>query len=178
MKFTLDLAFEVGDASLGLASLRQSLAAHRDLLTSPDALEGRLVLAFDGKEAGTPYTDPLIRLVDLWLRKLPWIIGGDTETIALRNSEQCFAFVRTGASVEVSFFAGTEAEVDDYVMEPTVVRLEAFVDEVLRLGTRLLDLLEAIDSAWVQEVEAVRDLQTSFNEAKSAWHDHQVHQRR
>ena len=178
MKLTLDLALDVGDTTLDVATVLQSLDTHREALLPLDAIEGRIVLQIDGQETALPYSDPLVRLMDLWLRKLPWIVGGDTETVALRNSEQCFAFVPAGASVELSFFTGTEAEVEDYLLEPTVVRQDIFVAEVLRLGERLVELLTAIDAAALSSNEACRDLQTSLGEAKAAWHDHQLHQRR
>ncbi len=178
MKLTLDLAVDVGEVSLDIATLLQSVPDHREALADPDALEGRIVIQLDDQECGKVTSDPLIRLLDLWLRKLPWVLGGDTETVALRNSEQCFAFVPAGASVELSFFTGTEAEVEEYLIEPTVLRLDAFVVEVLGLGERLLELLAALNPKWTSDSEPVRDLQTSFGEAKAAWHDHQLHPRR
>lgn len=141
--------------------------------------QGRLTASNDGRDMFGAYTaDPIVRLVDGWLKKLPWIIGGDTETVALRNSEQCFAFVPAGESVEVSFFVGSEAEIEDYVLDPTVVRLEHFAEQSLALGRRLLSLLNKVDTSLVENNEDCRDLQTSFTEADKAWHDYLLHQRR
>ncbi len=178
MKFTLDLALEAGDSTFDAATLLSSLDAHRAAIGDIALAEGRVVLQFDGKEPCAPYADPLVRLVDQWLRKLIWVIGGDTETVALRNSEQCFAFVAAAGSVEVSYFNGTESEVEDYLVEPNIVKLDVFVNEVLRLGERLVALVRAIDAEALQAQEVCRDLVGSLDEAKRAWHDYQLHQRR
>lgn len=181
MKFLLD-------ALIAAESDEDTFLSAKDLINA-DAIDdqigditlalGRLAAHADGKELFGDYTaDPIVRLVDGWLKKLPWIIGGDTETVALRNSEQCFAFVPAGDSVEVSFFVGSEAEIEDYVLEPTVVRLEMFVEQSLALGRLMLDLVAAVDPSLLESNEDCRDLQTSFTEADRAWHDHQLHQRR
>ena len=179
MKFTLDLKFDAADAgSLDAASLLQSMPTHREALLDILQVEGRIVVCFDGEEPCEPYSDPLVRLVDLWLRKLPWIIGGDTETVALRNSEQCFAFVPAAGSVEVSFFVGSEAEIEEYLIEPTTTRLEVFVTQVIGMGDTLVMIIEAVDASFLTRLEEGKDLLTSLTEAKNSWRDHLLHQRR
>jgi hypothetical protein len=178
MKFTLDAHIDSGDSAICAADFLQRVDALRDQVTDPSLHEGRLVLSFDGDEALKEYSDPIVRLMDGWLRKLPWIIGGDTETVALRNSEQCFAFVPAGESVEVSFFTGSETEIEDYILEPTTVRLDAFIAESFACAESLVALLQALDASLLTSNEDCKDLVTSLTEAKRAWHDHQLHARR
>ena len=181
MKFSLEalIAKETDDDAVVSATELESAA---DLSAEASDLanaEGRLVASVDGTELFGEYIqEPIVRLVDGWLRKLPWIIGGDTETVALRNSEQCFAFVPTGESVELTFFVGTEAEIEEYIAEPTVVRLELFVEQSLAVGQRMVRLLRRLDESLLETNEDCRDLLTSLTEAERAWHDYELHNRR
>ena len=178
MKFTLDAHLDSGDGTVDATAFLARVDALRDQVSDISLHEGRLVLSFDGEEALKEYSDPIVRLMDGWLRKLPWIIGGDTETVALRNSEQCFAFVPAGESVEISFFTGSETEIEDYILEPTTVRLEAFVTESLKAADTVVALVRGLDATLLQSNEDCKDLLTSLSEAQKAWHDYQLHARR
>lgn len=178
MKFTLDAHLDSGDTTLNATDFLARVDALADEVADISSHEGRLVLGFDGHETLKEYSDPIVRLMDGWLRKLPWIIGGDTETVALRNSEQCFAFVPAGESVEVSFFTGTETEIEDDILEPTTVRLEAFVSESFKAADALVALIGALKGDLMQTNEDCKDLLLSLTEAKKAWHDYQLHARR
>lgn len=179
MKFALDCMIEVGDTRLTPAALLESIDQYRDNLPDVSSLEGVLLLSLDGTETtGTDYSDPILRLTGGWLRKVPWVIAGDTETVALRNSEHCFAFVPAGNGVEISFFEGDEAEIEEYVIDPTTVRLEDFVEASIGFGKRMIALVEAIDPTLLESNEDCQDLKASLDQATEAWHDYQVHQRR
>ncbi|MEZ4273454.1 MAG: hypothetical protein R3C68_19065 [Myxococcota bacterium] len=178
MKFSIDYKIQLGDSEILGTVLEKDVASYREQLAEISSMTGEFVLHINNKEAPADYADPLIKLADGWLRKLPWIIGGDTETVALRNSAQCFAFVPTGDGVEISFFDGDETEIEDYVMDPTNVRLEEFATESIRLGSRLLALAEAIDANLLESDEDCRDLGVSLEEARRAWKEYLVHQRR
>lgn len=178
MKFTLDAHLDSGDGTVEATAFLARVDALRDQVSDISLHEGRLVLGFDGDEALKEFSDPIVRLMDGWLRKLPWIIGGDTETVALRNSEQCFAFVPAGESVEVSFFTGSETEIEDYILEPTTVRLDAFVNESIQVGERMVALIGALDPKLITDNEDCKDLLLSLTEAQKAWHDYQLHARR
>ena len=178
MKFSLDFNFEAGDSVLDSESLLKDIDAHRKSLSDITSLEGRIVVRIDGKDVCGEFSDPVVRLADQWLRKLPWIIGGDTETVALRNSEHCFAFVPAAESVEVSYFLGDETEIEDYVLEPTTIRLETFVSESIRIGEGLMAVINAVDVNLIQSNEDCKDLVTSLSEAKRTWREYQLHQRR
>ena len=178
MKFALEFTLDAGDESLDSASFLKEIDTHRGDVSDISLLEGRILVRFDGKDVCGDYSDPMVRLADQWLRKLPWIIGGDTETVALRNTEHCFAFVPAGESVEISYFLGSETEIEEYVVDPTTVRLEAFVNESIKVGERLVEIVRAVDSGLLTSNEDVKDLQTSLAEAKRSWREHQIHLRR
>lgn len=176
MKFALDFDIDVGDQVLDSAAFLAQAATP----SLPDFgdVTGRIAVHVDGGDVCGGYSDPLVRLVDQWLRKLPWIIGGDTETVALRNAERCFAFVPAAESVEISFFDGTEVEVEEYVLEPCTVRMETLVSESIALAERLIAALARVDAAAAAAQEDCRDLGVSLAEAKRVWHEHQLHLRR
>ncbi len=154
------------------------VAAYRSQCADLTALEGSVVVSIDGKDVCGEYTDPLVRLCDQWLRKLPWIIGGDTETVALRNTETVFAFVPEGDSVEMSYFTGSENEIEEYIVEPQNIRLDAFVTESIRMAERLVEFLTAADAQAFASSEDTQDLQNSLAEARRSWKDYQLKQRR
>jgi hypothetical protein len=178
MKFTLDFSVDAGNESVDSASFLKKIDSYRSEFSEIAAVEGRIVIRIDGKDVCGEYSDPILRLIDQWLRKLPWIIGGDTETVALRNSEACFAFVPAGESVELSYFQGSETEIEDYIVEPTTVRLEGFVNESIAAGDRLVQVIHAMDAKLFESSEDCKDLMTSLSEAKRCWKEHQLHNRR
>ena len=168
MKFSLDYTVSVDGRAIDSKALLADVHSLQNILVDGAALEGALLVHVEGKQLPAEYEEPLVRLVHLWVGKLPWVIGGDTETVALRNSAECFAFVPTGDGVEVSFYAGDDAAVEDYILEPTIVRLDMFVEESLRMAESLLQFLGRLSPA-ASVNEDVQDLKMSFDEAKKAW---------
>ena len=178
MKFSIDFRIDVDGELLDASSLESSTGKHRLTLVDTGALEGAVVIRVDDEEVCGDYADPIVRLIDQWIRKLPWIIGGDTETVALRNSEHCFAFIPEGESVEVSYFQGSEAEIEEYVLEPINVRKDIFVTESIAAGERLLEIFRQADPELLESNEDVRDLNTTVTEARRVWKEHLLRQRR
>jgi hypothetical protein len=178
MKFALDFRMTVDGNPIDSAMLLGDVDSYRAECADLASLEGSIVVWIDGKDVCGEYADPLVRLCDQWVRKLPWIIGGDTETVALRNVENVFAFVPEGDSVEISYFTGSETEIEDYIIEPQNIRLESFVTESLRVAERLVEFLTKADPEAVAASEDCQDLQNSLSEARRAWKDYQLKQRR
>ena len=178
MKFNLDFKIDLEDGELMLTDALAKVDEHRDSLKDPASWSGQLVITVNNDEMPADYDDPTIRLAAGWLRKVPWVISGDTETVALRNSEQCFAFVPTGDGVEISFFEGSEAEIEEYVFEPTNVMLDDFAKQSIGVGERVLELVRSVDESLLQEDEDCKDLVISLEEAQKAWHDYELHNRR
>ncbi len=178
MKFDLTYKIRVGDEVIDSDQALSHIDTYRDRLTPVGGVDGALVLRVDGDEYCGDQYDPIVRLATHWVRKVPWVLGGDTETVAFRNSEHCFAFVPAGESVEVSFFVGTETEIEEYVCEPLIVRLDAFAPQSLALADHVLKLARALDPRVVDSEEDVRDLAVSLEEGRAAWRDYQLHNRR
>lgn len=176
MRFSIDYTIDVGDATLSSSEIIAEIDKHRDELNAlgdVGGITGELVLKFGERAAAGEYNDPILRLVSKWLGKVTWVIAADTETVALRNSEHCYAFVPTGDGVEISFFEGDEAEIEEYVIEPTNVRLEEFVAESIKVGERLTDLVAALDESQLTSSEDCKDLVSALSEAREAWRKHE-----
>ncbi|MEM6730484.1 MAG: hypothetical protein AAF658_02955 [Myxococcota bacterium] len=178
MKLELAVTLLIDDEPVAIADALKKADELGESLSSLHSLEGQLVCTVNGKVVTDDYSDPLLRLAHIWLSKVAWVIGGDTETVALRDSERCFAFVPTGESVELSFFSGTEEEIEEYVFEPTHVRLEDFATQSIAVGNQLSDLINAVDGSLWESDEDCKDLKTSMEEAKKAWHDYEIHRNR
>lgn len=174
MNFRIEFTIAVGEHSLtSVAALEQGA----DLDVGP-ALTGTLVFHFGDRVEAPDFDEPLVRLAGSWLRKTRWLVGGDTETLPLRNSEQCFAFIPTGGAVEISFFEGDEAEIDEYIIDPVTVRMDEFAKAALGFGRGLIAILERKNPDFFRTDEDCKDLKASLADAEAAWRDHQVHQRR
>ena len=176
MKFQLDYNVEVNDEPCASSQIQQKIEEHRDELVKIDDLYGEIVLSVMGSADQEPGTisEPVVRLLDRWLRKTQWVIGGDTETIACMNSEHCFAFVPAGESVEVSLFIGDEAEIEEYIIEPVTVRLEEFVTASLTVSDNFLAFVQSIDAELLQTSEGCKELVSILNDVKGAWREHQM----
>ncbi|MEE8408665.1 MAG: hypothetical protein V3T05_03575 [Myxococcota bacterium] len=178
MKFELDLKLLIGEEAVDTDTFLAKLENNREEIADIGDLEGAIVVRIDGRESCGEYFDPILRLTDQWLRKIPWILGGDTETVAFRNSEHCFGFVPAGEAVEFSFFVGSETEIEEYVVEPTTIRLQTFTSETLRVAERLLEVIRAIDPEYLEAHEDCRELCSSLEDGRKAWHDYEIHSRR
>lgn len=178
MKFALDFRIRVGDDVVNAAEALKQIAQYEEQLRDPSSLEGALVCKLDGDEHCGEQFDPILRLADQWIRKLPWVLAGDTETVAYRNSEHCFAFVPAGESVEFSFFVGSESEIEEYMLEPTHIRLDMFATESIKMAESLLALVKAVDPGLTDSNDDCRELAGSLEEGRKAWRDYQLRQRR
>ena len=177
MEFQLNLEFELDDQRFTVETLASDFESHQDKLADIVREEGRILVATSAVKDSGDYSEPLIRLAGQWLRKLQWIIAGDSETIPFRNSEQCFAFMPAGGGVEISLFEGTELEVEDYIFEPVTVRLEILVRASVEMGDALVGLIEKIDASLLESDEDCKDLKSDLEESKKAWHNYELHRR-
>jgi len=177
MEFALRPKISVDDEQVDASVVSSDAERFREQLGDLSYLEGRLEIALGSRTLDGDYSDPIVRLLWKWLNKVPWIISGDTETFALRNSEHCYAFVPTAGNVEVSFFEGTEAEIEDYVIEPFNVPLEQFVKASLAAGERVVEVVRALAPELLDNNEDCKDLLVNLDEARKAWHDYEVHER-
>ena len=184
MKLQLSFELELDQGPVQGSDIASNIETHLEELKALPSLNGRIIIRLNGKDCCGDYSEPLLRLLTHWTQKLQWIIGGDTETIPFRNSESCFAFEGAGDGVEFSYFEGSELEVETYIVEPTPVRLANLATESLSLAESVQKLIAAISAADADAAKALgadmdcRDLKIAIGEAKTAWHDHELHQRR
>ncbi len=178
MNIKLTYQLDLDDGLLSAEELGSNLDQHVSKLSDLLREEGRVVVLIDDKDSCPDYSDPIIRLVDQWVRKVTWVISGDTETLALRNSQQCFAFVPSGGAIELSFFDGTELEVDEYVLEPVNIRLEDLVGQTLDIAENLSTVISAVDTSLFESDDDCSDFKRNLEELRKTWHDHEVRQRR
>ena len=96
MKVSLELHFLDEDAPPSPAEKLLNDAALLNDLDDIRYVEGRIQASFDDTPIEATYEEPILRLVNQWVRRLQWIIGGDTESIAFRNSEECYGLFLLG----------------------------------------------------------------------------------
>lgn len=178
MKVSLELHFLDEDASVKPAEKLLAQTALLEDLGDIRYLEGRILASFDDNPIPVEYEEPILRLVNQWVRKVPWVIGGDTESIAFRNSEECYGFVPLGDTVEISLFEGSESEVERYIIEPQTVRLADFVQASIEMGETMLAVVKASDASLLESDEDCKELVSDLDEARKAWKDFELHGRR
>jgi hypothetical protein len=178
MKFLLQHRIRVGDDLKPVSELVANVEQYRAELEDPSSWEGALIPTLDKNSYCEDLIDPILRLADQWIRKLPWIVSGDTETVQYRTSEHCFAVLPAGEGVEFSIYVGAEMEVEDYVLEPTTVRLDQFAAESIRIVEELVKLVEAVDPDLLESNDDAKELVSSLAEGRKAWRDHQLKNRR
>jgi hypothetical protein len=178
MKLKIDFRARSADSAqtISSAELLSSPAAHRDAIGDVGAMKGAIILQ-DEADAALDVYDPLLRLTERWVSKVSWVIGGDTETVAHRDSEHCFAFVPAGDGVEISFYVGTESEIEDYIIEPFTVGLEGYVTQSIALGDNVLSLVRSLDPDALDANEDCRDLKRNLDEAREAWKEYKRQRR-
>ena len=165
------------DQHFSVETLINDFDSHKDNLSDIVREEGRISVNHNCRQDSGDCNEPLIRLAGQWMRKLQWIIAGDSGNHPFRNSEQCFAFMPAGGGVELESFRGTELEVEEYIFEPVTIRLEAVITAGFEMGDALLTLLDKIDPALAEEDGDCRDLKSDLEESKKAWHNYELHRR-
>jgi len=178
MKVSLELHFLDEDAPVQSAEKLLNEPALLEELGDIRYVEGRIQASFDDNPVAVEYEEPILRLVNQWVRRLQWIIGGDTESIAFRNSEECYGFVPLGDTVELCLFEGSESEVERYLIEPQTVRLADFVQTSIEMGEMMLAIVKASDASLLESDEDCKELVSDLEEARKAWKDFELHGRR
>jgi hypothetical protein len=172
MKFTLEVFISHGDKTIALAELAKDQATCKAVFSKPEDIEGALVPYTNGKPAMDPFVDPLLSPLEQWVLKLPWCLGGDTETVFLKNSEHAFGFEPMSESLQLSFYVGQGNEVDEYILEPVPIMLDSFCDASIAAAKKLLAVIqdtapEAMSSSDVKTLqEATKEAERALREFK------------
>ena len=70
MKFILNYEFDLEDGMLSAEELESNLDEKASTLSDVAREEGRIVVLVDGEDVCGEYSEPLVRLVNQWLRKV------------------------------------------------------------------------------------------------------------
>jgi hypothetical protein len=145
----LDFVIYLGDPEAGAESLTSKKALQeasrlKASLKFPDVY-GAVIVSRNGKEIVPRRPDPIFSLVTNFVRSVPFIIDGETETVVLAESENGFMFEPSGEDVMFSCFAGDAYEPDELLLQPTDIPLKKLGEQVLSMGERLRDLIKQID---------------------------------
>lgn len=167
MKFTLEVFIAHGDKTVALSDLAKDKASCKAVFSKPDEVEGALIPYTNGKAAMEVFSDPLLALLEQWILKLPWCLGGDTETVFLKNTEHAFGFEPMSESLQLSFYVGQGNEVDEYILEPVAIMLDQFCDASIAAVKKLLATIQDTAPEAMQAPD-VKTLQEATKEAERA----------
>jgi hypothetical protein len=171
MKFTLEVFISHDNKSVPLGELAKDKASCKAVFSKPESVEGALVPFTNGKPAMDAFSDPLMALLEQWVLKLPWCLGGDTETVFLKNTEHAFGFEPMSESLQMSFYKGQGNEVEEYVVEPLPIMLDMFCEASIAAVKKLLAVVQDNAPESMQSSD-VKTLQDATKEAERALRDY------
>lgn len=178
MKFGLEIQVSVDDKLVPLTQLTSQTDLTRKLIADPATLEGCLMPFGNGKPVMPPYSDPLLLLLEQWCLKVPWILGGDTEVVPLRNHLFSFAFEPITDVVDVTVFTGTKNEIEEYILEPFQVPLDQFCDITIQNAKALVKWMENAEPDIAERSADLSTMKEALAEADRAFKDFRVRQSR
>ena len=173
----LDFVVYLGDPDENPEVVPSAEAVKRvDALSGVRAAElyGAVVLAKDGGELGERRPDPIFSLVTNLVRSVPYIIEGEPENILLSESEHGFMFEPSGDDVHVSFFAGDAYEPDEFLIPPETMPVAQWGEQVLSMGERLRDLIQAIDPGGFEQDDYLKSLPEFLEVGREAFKTFQL----
>ena len=177
MKFGLEIQVSVDDKAVPLAQLSNQQDVSQKLLAEPAQLEGCFMPFGNGKAVMPVYSDPLLPLVEQWLLKVPWLLGGDTEVVPLRNHLFSFLFETVSDVVDLSCFTGTRNEIEEYILEPFQVPVEQFCDVTISNAKQLVRWLEQTDPKIADRSPDFVTLKQALTEAERSLKEYRLQQR-
>ncbi|MBK8013318.1 MAG: hypothetical protein IPK13_18430 [Deltaproteobacteria bacterium] len=129
----------------------------RPKLTFPDVY-GAVTVSRAGKEIAERKPDPVLPLVTNFVRAVPYLIDGETETVLLSESANGFLFEPSGDDIFFSFFSGDAYEPEEYYIEHTSIPIAEFGEQVLAMGERLRDIIKVADPEFFERDEYSKTL--------------------
>ena len=150
----LDVVVFVGDPDAGAEAIRVSdvmarLPDYQGKLPLSD-LYGAVTVSRNGKEIAERRSDPIVQLMTNFVRALPYVIDGESETVLLTESANGYMFEPSGDEVLFSFFAGESYEPDEFFVEREGIDLTDFGEQVLRMSVALRDLVQKLDGQFFE----------------------------
>jgi hypothetical protein len=148
MSAELDFVVYLGDPDEGAEAVEsKALLAgaekHKAKLDFPGAY-GAITISEKGKEKLERKPDPILPLITKFVRTVPYLIDGETETILLTESETGFLLEPAKDDVLISCFVGDSVEPEEFLLEPVTVPLQALGEQILSMAERMRDVLKKV----------------------------------
>jgi len=144
----LDFVVYLGEPDEGAEAvtskaLLAGVEKHKAKLQFPAAY-GAIIFSDKGKEKLDRKPDPILPLVTKFVRTIPYLIDGESETILLSESENGFLLEPSSDDVIVSCFIGDGFEPEEFLLEPTTVALKDLGEQILSMAERLRDVVKKV----------------------------------
>lgn len=170
----LDFVVFAGDPDEGAQAVGSEPALDEAASFEWPGAYGRVIVQRDGQVILQHKPDPIFSLVTNLVRALSYVIEGEAENVLLAESEQGFAIEPAGNDVLLSFFAGDPYDPDELTLEPQTFSLDAFGEQVLSMGERLVELMRKSDADIFERDEYSGGLVQFLEEGREAFKTYQL----
>ncbi len=149
MSAELDFVVYLGDPDEGAEAvaskvLLTGIEKHKANIEKMAAAYGAIIFSEKGKEKIDRKPDPILPLITKFVRTIPYLIDGESETILLSESETGFLLEPAKDDVLVSCFVGDAYEPEEFLLEPTSVPLAQLGEQILSMAERMRDMLKKV----------------------------------
>lgn len=144
----LDFVVYLGEPDEGAEAvtskaLLAGIEKHKAKLQIP-AGYGAIIFSDKGKERLERKADPILPLITKFVRTIPYLIDGESETILLSESENGFLLEPSGDDVMISCFVGDAYEPEGFLLDPTSMELQVLGEQILSMAERMRDILKKV----------------------------------
>lgn len=158
---------EDGATALPSAKVIEKIDEHKGKLNFSEGVYGAITFDKNGKQIGEKKPDPAMSLITSFVRAIPFVIEGEPETALLSESEFGFMFEPSGDDILLSFYQGDAYEPDEYLVERETIPTEAFAEQVIGMGDRLVNIIKKVDPALLESDDYAKTLLEFLDMAKS-----------
>lgn len=146
----LDFVVYLGDPDEGKTipsaeAIQKAADEHKGVLSFSEGVYGAIAVTKAGKRIAELLPDPVIQLVTGFVRAVPFVLDGEPETSMLVESETGYMFEPSGDDILLSNFRGDAYEPDEYLIERETMPLDAFAEQSIAMGERVVQLIKKID---------------------------------
>ena len=132
-----------GAEAVASKALLTGIEKHKAKLKFPAAY-GAIIFSEKGKERLERKADPILPLITKFVRTIPYLIDGESETILLSESENGFLLEPSGDDVNVSCFVGDAYEPEEFLLDPVSMELQVLGEQILSMAERMRDILKKV----------------------------------
>jgi hypothetical protein len=168
----LDFVVYLGDPEENAKAVPSSQAVqkadeYKQQLNFNEGVYCAIVVEKNKKELGERMPDPGIQLLTTFLRAIPFLIDGEPENALLSESEYGFSFEPSGDDILLSCFKGDAYEPDEYLIEREPIPLEAFAEQTIAMGERLVSLIKKLEPDHLTNDDYAKTMLEFLDMAKS-----------